>query len=65
MKLKKAIIGIALAAVFLLSGCSQKEKKADPVLNKTQVVQKMKKGFKSGQVNFSRSALYQVSRPLI
>ena len=46
MKLKKAIIGISLAAVFLLSGCSQKEKKADPVLNKTQVVQKMKKGFK-------------------
>lgn len=50
MKLKKAIIGISLAAVFLLSGCNQKEKKADPVLNKTQVVQKMKKGFKSGQV---------------
>ena len=50
MKLKKAIIGISLAAVFLLSGCSPKEKKADPVLNKTQVVQKMKKGFKSGQV---------------
>lgn len=26
MKFKKAIIGISLAAVFLLSGCRQKEK---------------------------------------
>lgn len=51
MKLKKVFIGVSLAAVFLLSGCSQqKQKKADPVFNKTQVVQQAKKSFKSGQV---------------
>lgn len=43
MKLKKAIIGISFAAVFLLSGCSSQQKKADPVLNKDQVVQKARK----------------------
>ncbi|EEJ71422.1 hypothetical protein HMPREF0548_1719 [Lactobacillus ultunensis DSM 16047] len=51
MKVKKVFIGISLTAVFLLSGCSQQQqKKAEPVLNKTQVVQKAKKSFKSGQV---------------
>lgn len=52
MKLKKLFIYISLAltAMLVLAGCSQKQKKAAPVLNKTQVVQKMQKGFKSGQV---------------
>lgn len=50
MKLKKAIIDISFAVVFLLSGCSSQQKKADPVLNKDQVVQKVRKSFKSGQV---------------
>ena len=50
MKLKKTIIGLSFAALFLLGGCSKQEKKAVPALTKTQVVQKMKKGFQSGQV---------------
>lgn len=50
MKLKKTIIGLSFAALFLLGGCSKQEKKAAPALTKTQVVQKMKKGFQSGQV---------------
>ncbi|WP_308557465.1 hypothetical protein [uncultured Lactobacillus sp.] len=49
MKLKKIFIGISLATLFLLGGCSQ-QKKADPVLTKDQVVQKAKKDFRSGQV---------------
>lgn len=49
MKFKKTIIAVSLAAVFLLGGCSKKEKKASPVLNKTQVVKKVKTNFKSGQ----------------
>lgn len=50
MKLKKVLACLSLAAVFLLAGCSQKQNKSNPVLSKSQVVQKMKKGFKSGQV---------------
>ena len=50
MKLKKTIIGLSFAALFLLGGCSKQEKKAAPALTKTQVVQKMKKGFQSGEV---------------
>ena len=51
MKLKKVFIGISLAALFLLGGCSQKKKaNPNPVLTKSQVVQKAKKSFKSGQV---------------
>ena len=50
-KLKKAFIGISLATLFLLGGCSQQKKNtADPVLTKSQVVQKAKKSFRSGQV---------------
>ena len=50
-KLKKTFIGISLAALFLLGGCSQQKKTtAKPVLTKTQVVQKAKKSFRSGQV---------------
>ncbi|MDY5960503.1 MAG: hypothetical protein SPJ53_04120, partial [Lactobacillus amylovorus] len=50
-KLKKAFIGISLATLFLLGGCSQQKKTtADPVLTKSQVVQKAKKSFRSGQV---------------
>lgn len=51
MKFRKAIIGFSLTAVLLLGGCSQPKKaKSTPILNKTQVVQKAKKNFKSGQV---------------
>lgn len=52
MKVKKVLIYFLMMAiaVFSLTGCSQKTKKASPVLNKNQVVQKMKSGFKSGQV---------------
>ncbi|MEK2481588.1 hypothetical protein AAAB32_10080, partial [Lactobacillus acidophilus] len=53
MKLKKGLIGISFAEVFLLSGCSSQKKKADPVLNKDEVVQKPRKSFKSGQVSQS------------
>lgn len=43
-KLKKAFIGISLATLFLLGGCSQQKKTtADPVLTKSQVVQKAKR----------------------
>ena len=50
MKLKKTIIGLSFAALFLLGGCSKQEKKATSALTKTQVVQKAKSSFKSGQV---------------
>ena len=50
-KLKKAFIGISFAALFLLGGCSQQKKaNPNPVLTKSQVVQKAKKSFRSGQV---------------
>lgn len=50
MKLKKTIIGLSFAVLFLLGGCSKQEKKATSALTKTQVVQKAKSSFKSGQV---------------
>lgn len=50
MKLKKTLIGVSLAVLLLLGGCSHQQKKSNSVLNKEQVVQKAKKNFKSGQV---------------
>lgn len=50
MKLKKTIIGLSFAVLFLLGGCTKQEKKATSALTKTQVVQKAKSSFKSGQV---------------
>lgn len=50
MRFKKTLIGISLATLFLLGGCSNQQKKAKPALTKTQVVKRVKQNFKSGQV---------------
>lgn len=50
MKIKNFLfVVVALGAVFT-AGCQQK---ADPVLNKKQVIAKVKKPFHSGQMNES------------
>lgn len=49
MKFKKLLFGIGIIAVLLSSGCAKQKKQTEPVLTKTQVIEKSQKSFKSGQ----------------
>ncbi|WEV70748.1 hypothetical protein OZY43_07380 [Lactobacillus sp. ESL0785] len=49
MKFKKIILGLSLVAALIAGGCSKQKKQSQPILTKTQVVQKAEKSFKSGQ----------------
>lgn len=53
MKFKKLIVGITVLAALVVTGCSKQQKKAQPILTKTQVINKSQKSFKSGQVKQS------------
>ena len=49
MKFKKVLLSIGVVIALVSSGCSKQKKQADPVLTKTQVIQKSQKSFKSGE----------------
>ncbi|BDR61094.1 DUF6612 family protein [Lactobacillus xylocopicola] len=50
MKPKKILLGLGLVTALLVSGCSNQQKKTEPVLTKTAVIKRSQKSFKSGQV---------------
>ncbi len=43
MKFKKLIVGITVLAALVVTGCSKQQKKAQPILTKTQVINKSQK----------------------
>ncbi|WEV43830.1 hypothetical protein OZX56_00910 [Lactobacillus sp. ESL0684] len=49
MKFKKLFLSLGLATALLAGGCAKQEKQSQPVLNKTQVIKKAQKSFKSGE----------------
>lgn len=50
MQVKKIMLGLTLFAAFLAGGCSQQKRQSKPALSKTQVIERAKKNYKSGQV---------------
>ena len=50
MKFKRIFIAACLMGALIAGGCSKQQKKAEPVLTKSQVVDQTKKSFKSGEV---------------
>ena len=50
MKFKRIFIAACLMGALIAGGCSKQQKKSEPVLTKSQVVDQTKKSFKSGEV---------------
>lgn len=49
MKFRKLLLGLGITAALLTGGCAKQKKQAEPILTKTQVIEKSQKSFKSGQ----------------
>lgn len=49
MKFKKILLALSIAVALVTSGCTKQEKQTEPILTKTQVIERSQKTFKSGQ----------------